>query len=300
MSITQRQYQPSVDFDLVSHFLIEHYQPMNRDGNWFQPTWEYMNTHAMLDASALNRIGIWEEHGKVVGVVTYESTLGEAFFQIHPDYPQLKPELLAYAEQNLAGTNKDGRKYLYVYVNDFDTDFTALVQARGYAYQPDQSRAIATMPIPQSFEPDLTLPAGFKLKSLADDNNLMKVHRVLWRGFNSEGEPPIEGIEERRHMQSGQHYRKDLTIVVEAPNGDFASFAGLWYDPKNLLAYVEPVATDPTYRRMGLGRAAVLEGIRRCSLEGARQAFVGNDLQFYLAMGFKVIYHTKAWFKYLD
>ena len=67
-------------------------------------------------------------------------------------------------------------------------------------------------------------------------------------------------------------------IVVEAPDGRFVSYCGMWYEPVHSIAYVEPVATDPDYRRMGLGRAAVMEGIRRCGALGATEAWVGSDL----------------------
>jgi len=129
-----------------------------------------------------------------------------------------------------------------------------------------------------------------------------KVNRVLWRGFNHEGEPPAGGdeLEERRKMFDTPRARRDLKIAVKAPNGDFAAFCGMFYEPTHQYAYVEPVATDPDYRRMGLGNAAVLEGIRRCSALGATVAYVGSDRQFYRSIGFKVLYTRECWVKYLD
>jgi predicted N-acetyltransferase YhbS len=73
----------------------------------------------------------------------------------------------------------------------------------------------------------------------------------------------------------------------------------MFYEPTNRYAYVEPVATDPTYRRMGLGKAAVLEGIRRCADLGATVAYVGSDQEFYLSIGFEVIYTGECWVKHL-
>jgi predicted N-acetyltransferase YhbS len=55
-----------------------------------------------------------------------------------------------------------------------------------------------------------------------------------------------------------------------------------------------PVATDPQYRRMGLGRAAVLEGVRRCAALGARRAYVGSDQAFYQALGFRKVYDSQG------
>ena len=98
MSIKFRKYDVLNDFKLVGDFLIENYQPDNRDGNFLQPAWEYMHSHPLLDENALDKIGVWEDSGRIVGVVHYESILGEAFFDIHPRYTHLKPEMLEHAE----------------------------------------------------------------------------------------------------------------------------------------------------------------------------------------------------------
>jgi predicted N-acetyltransferase YhbS len=130
---------------------------------------------------------------------------------------------------------------------------------------------------------------------LADENNLPKVHRVLWRGFDHGAEPPDEGLDERRFMQSAPNFDPGLNIVVEAPDGNFVSYCGMWYEPVNRIAYVEPVATDPDYRRMGLGRASVLEGVRRCGMRGATVAYVGTATPFYQSLGFRQVYQCSTW-----
>ena len=296
MTVRMRTCAGSADFPAISDFLYSLYQPDNRDGNWFQPIWEYAYTHPYFDEQSVHRIGIWEEIGTMVGVALYESRLGEAFFQIHPAYTHLKPEMLAYAEQHLSGTSDDGRRYLKAYVNDFDAAFEHVVRSRGYEKEPGSHRPMSQFLIPDPFPP-IHLSDGFRIKSLADENALHKVDRVLWRGFNHLGEPPADGPEGRNKMQSGPHFRKDLTMVVEAPNSDFVAFGGLWFDPVNRFGYVEPVATDPDYRRMGLGTAAVLEGIRRCGELGAAVAYVGTDKPFYLAMGFEKLFTANCWMR---
>jgi predicted N-acetyltransferase YhbS len=74
----------------------------------------------------------------------------------------------------------------------------------------------------------------------------------------------------------------------------------MFYEENNQYAYVEPVATDPDFRRLGLGKAAVLEGIRRCAASGAKEAFVGSDQLFYQAIGFEKVYNTECWVRYFD
>ena len=299
MTAKMRTCVGPVDFPAISEFLYGLYQPDNRDGNWFQPIWEYAYTHPWFDEEAVSRIGIWEDAGTMVAVTLYESRLGEVFFQIHPAYVHLKPEMLAYAEQHLTGTTDQGKRYLKAYVNDYDTAFEHVMRSRGYEKEPASHRPMSQFVIPDSFPP-IRLPNGFRLKSLADDNDLAKIDRVLWRGFNHPGELPADGPKDRKKMQSGPHFRKDLTIVVEAPNGAFVAFGGLWFDPVNRFGYVEPVATDPDYRRMGLGTAAVLEGIRRCGELGATVAYVGTDMPFYLAMGFKKLFTLNCWTRYFS
>jgi hypothetical protein len=249
MGIIHRQYCNPDDFKLVSDFLISNFRQGNKDGNWLQPTWEYMHSHPYLDESSLDKIRIWEDSNEIVAVVHYESRLGEVFFQIHPMYTHLKLAMLDYAENHLFGETETGNRYVRAFVNDFDLEFETLVKSRGYEMAEQYARPVSQSVIPRPF-PKIEIPKGFHIKSLADDNDLMKIHRVLWRGFDHAGEPPLEGIEGRKKMQSTPNFRKDLTIVVEAPSGDFVSFCGTWFEPVNKIAYVEPVATDPDFRRM--------------------------------------------------
>lgn len=299
MNITLRNYKSVDDYKLVDNFLIKHYKRGNQDGNWIEPTWEYMHNHPYLDKSSLEKIGIWEDDGNIVAVAHYESRLGEVFFEFHPEYRHLRQEMLGYAEANLYGTTDIGKRFVHVFINDFDKELLSLVGTHSYVKDDNETRTTMHFVIPDPF-PAITLPEGFRLKSLSDDCNWMKIHRVLWRGFNHPGEPPEDEIEDRKKMQEAPNFKYDLKIVVEAPNGQFASFCGMWYEPVNHYAYVEPVATDPNFRQMGLGKAAVLEGIRRCGILGATVAYVGNDLQFYQAMGFKKVYSSECWAKQLE
>lgn len=297
MQIAFRHYNGADDFQRISDFLITHHQPGNTDGNWLEPMWEYMHFHPLLDSSSVEKIRIWEASGEIVAVCHYEWRLGEAFFQFHPTHRHLRAAMLDYAEQNLIGiSQKDGRKYLCAYVNENDPKFLALVQARGYKKDEEETRPICQFTIPDPF-PAISLPAGFRLTSLAEKCDWAKVHQVLWRGFDHGDDVPMNEaeFESRRAMFDTPKARRDLKIAVAAPNGEFASFCGLFLEPTGRFAYVEPVATDPRYRRLGLGKAAVLEGIRRCGALGASVAYVGSDPPIYRAVGFKKMYSSECW-----
>jgi hypothetical protein len=66
-------------------------------------------------------------------------------------------------------------------------------------------------------------------------NDYKKINDCLWKGFDH-GDIPDDDIDCRIHMQSGPNFRKDLTTVIKAPNGDYACFAGMWFEEKiNML-----------------------------------------------------------------
>ena len=69
----------------------------------------------------------------------------------------------------------------------------------------------------------------------------------------------------------------------------FATLSGRW-ERRSL-------SCTPDYRRMGLGKAAVLEGVRRCAKLGATVAHVGSDEEFYKALGFRKNHVQECWRK---
>lgn len=299
MSFVIRSYRHEDDYDRVGEFLIQHYKPGDNLLLWVQPRWEYMHYHPFIKETDRRKIGLAEMDGQIVGVVHYESNEGWIYFQVDPANDQVKVPLFDYAEATFGSFNqKRGQDILAIFINEADQILESLAAERGFAKQPEikevMSRYLLDEPIPQ-----VELPPGFHLQSLAEENDLRKINQVLWRGFNHPGPPPEEEIPGRKEVQAAPNFQKEMNFVAVAPNGDYAAYCGIWYVPQNKLAYVEPVATDPTYRRMGLGTAVVLEGLRRSVPLGAEVAWVGSDLRFYLAMGFEPMFQCTAWLKTL-
>ena len=122
-----------------------------------------------------------------------------------------------------------------------------------------------------------------------------------WKGFNHEadGEGEFVFTDEKRKAYEDEMVRPnvdlDLKIAIVNPEGNFVSYCGMWFDSDAGFAVVEPVATDPEYRKLRLGKAAVLEGIRRCKELGAKVAFVGSSQQFYYNIGFRPYLTSTQW-----
>ena len=294
MAITRRPYEPTRDFDRIGDFLVRHHRPANDDANWLQPAWEYMHFHPAIDEEHLDRCAVFCDGDDVVGVVHYEWRLGEVFLQVAPGYEGLKPEMLDHAEANMRGRGDDGVEYVQVFANDLDRDFIEELKRRKYERTPKEDRPMSSIELARLLEYEL--PEGFRVQSLVEENDLRKIHRCLWRGFNHKGEPD-DDLSGRTKMQSGPHFRHELTLVAVEPGGNYVSLCGTWYEPTNRFAYVEPLATDPDYRRMGLARAVVYEGLNRCAKEGATVGYVGSTQPFYRAIGFVPGHVEECWIR---
>ncbi len=301
MTVMKRTYDHARDFDRVGRFLTSTYYdpvtPQRGHINWLMSRWEYMHYHPLIWGVDLSTIGTWESNGDIVAVAHPEHPGSPAYFEVHPAYESraLKSEMLAHAEEVIygAGGAPEGQKHEGIYLMDGDEEFRAIAEAAGYRPTDDfePTTRVATELVPDSSP----LPDGFRLQSLADDNDLKKMHRLLHRGFDNGDEPPEDGVAERTFMQSAPNFRKELNIVAVAPDGEWVSYCGMWYEPAHKVAYVEPVATDPDFRLRGLGKAAVTEGIRRCRALGAEVAYVGATFPIYLSIGFKLVYTARKW-----
>ena len=296
--VTQRSFDISSDFDDVSGFLRQCYKPLNRDGNWIQPIWEFSCSHPLTDPESLGDIGIWADESGIVAATIFDTNTNNVSLCTLERFRSLKAEMLRYAEENLASADATGRKRLNVFAHDCDDELSEVLLTAGYRRRPEADRTFSYYEIPLS-SPEISLPDGFDFRSLEQENDMRKVHRVLWRGFDHPGEPPEDGIEDRRKMQSSPNFRFDLTTVAKAPSGAYVVYCGMWYDEENAYCYVEPVATDPDYRRCGLGKATVLESLRQCGLLGAEVAYVWTDSPFYRSIGFKPLFRHHCWTKTL-
>ena len=296
MSITFRQYRPYEDTLSVAHFLDRTYPATDLNRNWLRPRWEYM-VYSVQDGNEekLAPIGLWEAGGEIVAMVNFEDGPGQAFFQVDPDYTALQGEMLAYAESGLSKP-ENGTHELTLFVNDFDIELEALAGAAGYVKDAGAPDVTARFDVAQGF-PDLVLPDGFRVTDRRENNDLRRINRVLWRGFNHEGPPPDKYVAGRADVEKAPLYRDDLNVMVQAPEGHFVSYAGIWYVPVSQVAYVEPVATDPDYRRRGFGKVAVLEAVRRASVLGATRAIVISGQEFYKAIGFTRLFEYYRWRK---
>lgn len=151
------------------------------------------------------------------------------------------------------------------------------------------------LPIPAS-EP----PAGFAIRPLAGEQEVaayVATHRAAFGSTNM--------TEDWRSATLRHHrYTPGLDLVATAPGGDVVGFCVAWITPPldalagRRIAQVEPLGVLPDYQRMGLGRALLLESLRRAKELGAQRIEVNaesdNDASgpAYETVGFRPMYET--------
>lgn len=258
--------------------------------------WDWMITHSYLDQNLLNLIGLWEEDGELVGLVVFDLSLGTAFCLVKKGYEALKGEQIQYAEKHLS---KNGK--LYLVIPDEDRNYQT--EAFNGGYLPTVHKESDAIFYTDLAETGYSLPGGFVLKSMADQYDLFQYTNALWKGFDHEanGEGPLQFTkEEEAHAHASMtrpNVDLNLKICVYNGEGDCVAYSGLWYDEVAQIAYVEPVATAPDYRKMGLAKAALLEGISRVKAMGAKTVIVGSSQQFYYSIGFFPYKTSTLWVK---
>ena len=281
MSITFRNYKLLSDFAKVSDFLHDNYDPVLRNNYLLKPFWEYAHTHPAFNHKLTHRFGLWEDRGEIVAVACYEMDLGECLMSVAQGYEYLYDMTIDYTFEHLSVSN-EGKQTVSIWTTDANQTMIDALQRHGFSQT--HQEAITIYDYKQGFDTP-SLPDGFEAVSLDMENDFKKINDCLWKGFDH-GDEPDDDIDCRRLMQSGPNFRKDLTTVIKAPNGEYVCFAGMWVD--NDYAYLEPLATVPAYRKLGLAKAALMIGMQKTSEEGAQSCY-GGVIGFYEKIGFKTV-----------
>jgi ribosomal protein S18 acetylase RimI-like enzyme len=114
------------------------------------------------------------------------------------------------------------------------------------------------------------LPAGFSLRLVRREEIAERAaaHREAF-------DPSRVTDEHYLRLIGTAEYAQALDLVAISEDGRVSSFAIAWRDEVNREVEFEPVGTRPCFRRRGLAKAVLYEGLRRANAQGARSAVVG-------------------------
>ena len=288
MRITQRRYKVLADFERVYCFLEETYDPVTLNSHLLPPYFEYAHMHPCFDYAKTHHFGVWEDDGRIAGIACYEMQLGDCHMHADKGYEALLPDMLSWAENELSA-GEEGTQRLEVWITDKEPEKRALLQARGYTRKGIEPVKIFDYSKPFA---ERALPEGF---ALTDGTNVdyVKLHHCLWKGFDH-GDEPDDDVDCRVSMFNAPRFAMSQMTIVVAPNGEYACALGMWPDKRNGYAYLEPLATVPKYRRMGLAAAALTEAMKKTKELGAKYCF-GGEGEFYSAIGFETVCNRELW-----
>jgi ribosomal protein S18 acetylase RimI-like enzyme len=266
-------------------FLREVFVRNNRlQRSWHVARLDYARWHTCLNCAHVGLADVawlWETDGQIIALLMPDGGRGEAHLSVHPNLrtAALEAEMITVAEEHLAAMKSDTMRELCVWAPAQDQQRQALLARRGYIndqppeYEWRRQLDVAIAPLP--------LAPGYAIHALGDGLELLERCYASGLGFH-DGDIQI-AVENRadptwyRNIQTAPLYRRDLDLVVVAPDGAIAAFCTVWFDDVTRSAYVEPVATVPAHQRRGLGKALVTEGLRRVQRMGATVAFVSGS-----------------------
>ena len=142
--------------------------------------------------------------------------------------------------------------------------------------------------------PEAAFPPDCQVRAVAEAGEISKraaAQREVWHPWTV----GVVSDDDYAYFMRLPGYHRDLDVVAVTPDGVIAAYVNGWIDPVNRIGDFGPVGARPAYRRQGLTRAALLEGLRRMQARGVDRACVSTDdsntpaIRLYESVGFKIV-----------
>lgn len=238
-------------------------------------------------------VRLWEdEGGELLGFAWFDSP--SVSMQTHPRLrgdDRLEEQMLAWAEQHRRVSVEEGDPERLLLSSAFEDDRQRIAVLARHGFTRDDYHMLHMHQDLDGSIPAPTLPEGWAVRHVAGEAEFAErvaTHREVWH-------PSKVTLEAYRRLRGVPGYTPELDLVAVAPGGTFASYCICWLDPANRHGEFEPVGTRPAFRRRGLGKAVMLEGLRRLKARGVRTAIVYSvgtneaSRRLYEAVGFRTV-----------
>jgi GNAT superfamily N-acetyltransferase len=295
MAVFSRPYQSEDDYAALRRYFLNLPDMRLAAGTVTAGDLDWWRFHHD-DPDHMRKVQLWLDGDEVVGWIWPARNAAEIF--VHPSYRAIEPELIDWAVQR---SRENGDAEITVTANDRDRWRRQALADRGFArtdvHHIFRGRSLGWgIPAP-------ILPNGFRFgdSAGADDAFIearVEVHRAAW-------EPSRMTVAKHRAVMQSPTYRSELDLVVIGPGEAFATCTIIWFDEQNRIGVFEPVGCHPQYRRRGLTKAMMFEGMRRLQALGAERAFVASahdnaaSNHLYESCGFQFIERVRNWTKAL-
>lgn len=264
--------EPAID-ERIRTLIRTRYAILGRQQDWTLAHFEalrrgrYFEQDRSGDRSWMDNIHLWETiDGELVGVVhPGDGEPGDLVLAVHPDWQQIEPDMLAWAENRW---REQGLTRAETDVYDWDTRRAALLKEHGWSRLWPCTTEYTRELIGELPQP--VLPPGYHIRAARDDEADIQQHiAIILAVF---GHTFTEELLRYTELRPTPHEY----WVVEATDGTWAAWCGLWCDEQNKVAEFEPVGTQPAHRRKGLATAVMTHALHRMRSRGMRRAVVNT------------------------
>lgn len=302
-----RGYRGAEDAELLSTFLLS-MRATAGHACWHSGdlTWRFFLHSLAHDLGETVRLWL-DARGQLqaFAIVTPRSRGGNLLFdvQVRPHARQgLHDEILSWIESRAAASPAAPRLLCTdTGVYDVDGEQRDALQVRGFRPTGEEAlllaRSLSTAILPPS------VPAGFRLRptaGLQEAADRAEAHRDAFQSSRISHEAYLR-------LMANPGYAAAWDLVAEAPDGSLAAFCLVWPDDDNRVGEFEPVGTRPAFRRQGLARALLSEGLGHLAWAGAREAVVGpidaadeSALALYRSAGFQPAHRLATYARVWD
>ena len=294
---TSRLYETEHDLLQMQGLLM---QARSRTNDWRywhvgELMWAYFMVLCHLNPR--EHIRLW--HDEDDKLIAY-AVLGEdpSFdCQVLPEveWSGIETEALAWGEMRLGelcqrGAQKWGSALVSAARQD-DARRIAFLEQHGFRYSGEFAEVNMLRSLDEPI-PASTLPSGCHVRAIreAEISRRAAAQREVWHPWT------VGNVSDRDYarMMRLPGYHRDLDLVAVTPDGVVAAYVNGWIDPINRIGDFGPVGALPAYRRQGLTRAALLEGLRRMRARGMDRVCISTGvsntpaLRLYESIGFKI------------
>jgi mycothiol synthase len=243
-------------------------------------------------------IRLWQAGDKLVGY----AILGEdpSFdCQVLPEYAwrEIEDEAIAWAQMRIADLRKiDPQRWGGNLVSgSCQDDLKRIAFLEQHGFKPGGEFSEVNMLCSlEGTIPAAQLPPGCQVRSLSETGELSNrtaAQRDVWLPWT------VGNVSDENYayLMRLPGYHRDLDVVAVAPDGVIAAYVNGWIDPLNRIGDFGPVGARPAYRRQGLARAVLLEGLRRMQARGMNRVSVSTGIsntpaiRLYESVGFKIV-----------
>ena len=310
MAVRQQRSGSEEDYWRIRDFLRRVFVLNGRREHCWQTyrwdCWRWHGMEIMGHGSMGENVLLWEDQQGEICSVLHSEDPGSVFLQVHPNWKSadLEEEMISVAEERLSIPMDEGGRKVEVWALAQDTLRQQLLTSRGYLKGdwPEYQRRRSLGRSPADDILDVTLADGYSVRAMGDADEHLARNWLSWRAFHrNEPDENFDPEDYRPKVKRAPLYRRDLDLIAVAADGEFASFATVWFDDVTRTGAFEPVGTSPEHQRKGLGKAVMTEGLRRLEYLGATLAYVGSFNEaahaLYESVGFTRYDLNERWIK---